>query len=291
MNINPAGNETPRFVDVHVLHCVPYSCLNRDDIGQPKQMTFGGTRRGRISSQCQKRSVRMAMQRSHALEPAIRSKRLPIDASSALEQHGWNRMAAAVATGGALASIGIEPYGEDGRRTNLVTFLPEDAADKLAGIIESRPWAKEWAEQFAPISDEEPADISEMVAKFAAALGKTAKNAADLDGGVKEKKKIIITAAEGKLLRSALPVDDAEAKAAASTIKKSRSRSDRKRQPCDLSVRADAHSVRGRRECGWICFRQPRVHGRCCVCGVRLFHCCRRFTEQTRGRSRRRHDR
>ena len=33
------------FLDVHVLHGVPFSNLNRDNIGTPKQMVYGGATR------------------------------------------------------------------------------------------------------------------------------------------------------------------------------------------------------------------------------------------------------
>ena len=42
----------------HFLQNYAPSNLNRDDTGSPKDTVFGGTRRGRISSQCLKRSIR-----------------------------------------------------------------------------------------------------------------------------------------------------------------------------------------------------------------------------------------
>lgn len=48
------------YVDVHVLQTVPPSNLNRDDAGAPKQATYGGTRRARVSSQAWKRATRKA---------------------------------------------------------------------------------------------------------------------------------------------------------------------------------------------------------------------------------------
>jgi len=46
------------FVELHIIQNFPPSNLNRDDIGQPKTTDFGGVRRARISSQCQKRAIR-----------------------------------------------------------------------------------------------------------------------------------------------------------------------------------------------------------------------------------------
>lgn len=46
------------FIELHILQNFPPSNLNRDDLGQPKECDFGGYRRARISSQCQKRAIR-----------------------------------------------------------------------------------------------------------------------------------------------------------------------------------------------------------------------------------------
>lgn len=48
------------YVDVHILHTVPPSNLNRDDTGSPKQAMYGGVRRARVSSQAWKRATRIA---------------------------------------------------------------------------------------------------------------------------------------------------------------------------------------------------------------------------------------
>jgi CRISPR system Cascade subunit CasC len=46
------------ILDVHVLHTVPPSNLNRDDTGSPKTAVYGGVRRARVSSQAWKRATR-----------------------------------------------------------------------------------------------------------------------------------------------------------------------------------------------------------------------------------------
>lgn len=47
------------LIELHILQSYPVSCLNRDDVGAPKTAIFGGTNRGRISSQCLKRAARL----------------------------------------------------------------------------------------------------------------------------------------------------------------------------------------------------------------------------------------
>lgn len=55
-----------RLIELHILQSFPVSCLNRDDVGAPKTAIFGGVNRARISSQCLKRAIRLAM---HELAP------------------------------------------------------------------------------------------------------------------------------------------------------------------------------------------------------------------------------
>ncbi len=50
----------PRFLQIHSLHSYTAALLNRDDTGQAKRLTYGGTSRTRISSQCLKRHWRLA---------------------------------------------------------------------------------------------------------------------------------------------------------------------------------------------------------------------------------------
>lgn len=73
------------FVEVHVLHYLPLSCINRDRSGAPKSMTIGWERRARWSSQSVKRHLRRdvcaALEEEMAargVEKAIRTRRLPI---------------------------------------------------------------------------------------------------------------------------------------------------------------------------------------------------------------------
>lgn len=51
---------TPRFIQVHFLTSYPAVLLNRDDAGLAKRVTYGGTTRTRVSSQCLKRHWRTA---------------------------------------------------------------------------------------------------------------------------------------------------------------------------------------------------------------------------------------
>jgi CRISPR system Cascade subunit CasC len=69
------------LIQIHMLQNYAPSNLNRDDTGSPKNAYFGGVLRGRISSQCLKRSIRMSETFAKAFKDdgllAVRTKRLP----------------------------------------------------------------------------------------------------------------------------------------------------------------------------------------------------------------------
>jgi len=51
------------------------TCLNRDDVGAPKSAMIGGVPRARVSSQCWKRQVRLAMP-EFGIQLGVRSKKI-----------------------------------------------------------------------------------------------------------------------------------------------------------------------------------------------------------------------
>ena len=67
------------LIEIHIIQNHAPSNLNRDDTGSPKECVFGGARRGRISSQCLKRSIRRSDLFQQELEGrlATRTRRLP----------------------------------------------------------------------------------------------------------------------------------------------------------------------------------------------------------------------
>lgn len=68
------------LIQIHMLQNYAPSNLNRDDSGSPKSAVFGGHPRGRISSQCLKRSIR----RSETFEQAFRADGLLADRTNRL---------------------------------------------------------------------------------------------------------------------------------------------------------------------------------------------------------------
>lgn len=74
-------------IEFHILQSFPVSCLNRDDVGSPKSAMIGGVNRARVSSQCWKRQVRLAMH-EFGIKLGIRTKKLQKLLSNALEIAG-----------------------------------------------------------------------------------------------------------------------------------------------------------------------------------------------------------
>src|SRR5512136_2563968 len=80
------------LIQFHILQNYAPANLNRDDTGAPKDAVFGGVRRGRISSQCLKRSMRRSAAFVEAFEKdgllGLRTKQLPEQISAELKALG-----------------------------------------------------------------------------------------------------------------------------------------------------------------------------------------------------------
>lgn len=61
-------------IEFHILQSFPVTCLNRDDVGAPKSAIVGGVSRARVSSQCWKRQVRLALP-DFGIRLGVRSKK------------------------------------------------------------------------------------------------------------------------------------------------------------------------------------------------------------------------
>jgi CRISPR system Cascade subunit CasC len=88
-------------IEYHILQSFPVTCLNRDDVGAPKTAVIGGVTRARVSSQCWKRQVRLAMP-AFGIKLATRTKQaedlfvracLAAGASELAAQESGNKMA------------------------------------------------------------------------------------------------------------------------------------------------------------------------------------------------------
>lgn len=123
-----------RYIDIHLLHTVPYANLNRDDLGSPKSVRFGYTDRTRVSSQCWKRPVRLALEERSG-EAAVRTRRVPQAVAERLRKRGWEADAATFAGAQVVAAIATEGLKvEDNGDTSVLLYLPKPVLDELADI-------------------------------------------------------------------------------------------------------------------------------------------------------------
>ena len=129
---------TPLYVDVHALQTVPYANLNRDDLGSPKTLIYGGAERTRVSSQSWKRVVRHEIERRLG-DPAVRTRRLVDSIAARLEAQGWDNALAVEGARQVMVSAGGKDGGikfEDGENITSVTFyLPATGIDELTAIV------------------------------------------------------------------------------------------------------------------------------------------------------------
>ena len=141
------------FLDVHVLHAVPFSNLNRDNLGTPKQMVYGDATRARISSQCMKRAARLWLEQNTDLGTALRTRRLPqlvrerLVADEVFDdddkvQQAVVAMFAAAKGRGVKKGITVEEVGSDENGRELqgdqLTFTTTEAAAAVADVIASQ---------------------------------------------------------------------------------------------------------------------------------------------------------
>ena len=127
------------LIEIHGLQNYAPSNLNRDDTGAPKDAFFGGTRRGRISSQCLKRAVRqhfasLVEQGVLASEDlAARTKRVLDALTKSLIENGRPEAESSEKVRLALAAIEL-PVKEDGKSEYLL-FLGQREIQEVARII------------------------------------------------------------------------------------------------------------------------------------------------------------
>ena len=133
---------TPLYVDVHALQTLPYANVNRDDLGAPKTLIYGGTERTRVSSQSWKRVVRHEIERRLG-DPALRTRRVVQSVSALLIEQGWDPDLAVAGARQAILSAGksgikfeAPPKDKpDQNITSVTLYLPASGIGELAAIV------------------------------------------------------------------------------------------------------------------------------------------------------------
>jgi CRISPR system Cascade subunit CasC len=178
------------LIELHLLQNFVPSCLNRDDTNTPKECTFGGHRRARISSQCIKRSVRKYFGEAKLLATqnlAERSKRLLGEVVKLLVAQGHAASEAEKVVETALGAVKIKA---ENKETQYLLFLGRGEIQNLANVIHTHWDALKNALPAAapaPPSGEKPARKStrqeKNAAKEAVPLEVAKEVKAALDGG------------------------------------------------------------------------------------------------------------
>ena len=123
------------LIEIHMLKNYPPVNLNRDDSGAPKTCFFGGVQRGRISSQCLKRSWRMSESFRKLGSAGIRTRRMPEQVAKRLIEQGigedYAERAQQMLTG-IVNKEGKEK--KEGYTEQIVIYAPDDI-DKLTDAV------------------------------------------------------------------------------------------------------------------------------------------------------------
>lgn len=125
------------FIQIHAIHSVPPSCINRDDVGAVKTATYGGVRRHRVSSQAWKRAMRTYAAEAGLAEAATRTLRLP-DMIADRVTNNYDRDEAVEVANKVVNTAGFKTKkakGEDARYvTESLTFISPREVEVLADI-------------------------------------------------------------------------------------------------------------------------------------------------------------
>ncbi len=130
-------------IELHILQNFAPSNLNRDDTGAPKDCEFGGHRRARISSQCQKRAVRELFRLGDLLADdnlAARTKRLASQVADVLrEQYDIPQEEGLALAMGALEGVGLRRAKSKGDgdpwKTEYLLFVPRRIIGAIASLL------------------------------------------------------------------------------------------------------------------------------------------------------------
>ncbi|MGP3959726.1 type I-E CRISPR-associated protein Cas7/Cse4/CasC [Nonomuraea sp. 3N208] len=156
---------SPRFIDIHLLQTLPYSNINRDDLGSPKTVVYGGVSRTRVSSQSWKRAVRLAVEATLS-DRAARTRRIPEQVAERLKVRGWPPELAAAAGQQVALSAGKGLKVESDGVTSVLLYLPTSALDELADLaIEHRDKIQAQAEQKKPAAALPANRIAELLSR------------------------------------------------------------------------------------------------------------------------------
>jgi CRISPR system Cascade subunit CasC len=125
------------LIEFHILKSYPPTNLNRDETGSPKSCFFGGSQRGRISSQCLKHSWRRHDAFSN-LNIGIRTRYLPELIAEELFRRGMKQEYLEIVKK-KISGLGNKEAkeSEDGSGTAQIMFFSKEDINAVADIVET----------------------------------------------------------------------------------------------------------------------------------------------------------
>jgi len=153
------------IVEIHALQNFAPSNLNRDDTGAPKDALFGGTRRARVSSQCQKKAVRDYFPSSlGAQNIAVRTKRVLDELVASLVAMGHSEAEADEKSRLALAAMKLTV--KDDGKTEYLLFLGKREISDVAALVNDK-WDSIVAAESVPIEGKSASKTKKQAAQSA----------------------------------------------------------------------------------------------------------------------------
>ncbi|MFF3544743.1 type I-E CRISPR-associated protein Cas7/Cse4/CasC [Streptomyces platensis] len=141
-----AAHAPARYIDLHALHPVPASLLNRGEDNEPKTVLMGGAVRSMSSSQCWKRHIRLDMEKQLD-EYATRTRMLPLRVADALREAGWPEELAVFAGNQIVRSAtreGLKTEPDQNGITSALLYLPRNVLPEATELCqEHRPQLEE----------------------------------------------------------------------------------------------------------------------------------------------------
>lgn len=125
------------FIELHILQNFAPSNLNRDDTNNPKDCTFGGVRRARISSQCIKRAIRLhpLFEKTTEVPTAERTRFLARDLARELENKGKHKDEAETAASNFVGALLGGMDSKNTSRSKVLFFVSDEEKATLTQLI------------------------------------------------------------------------------------------------------------------------------------------------------------
>jgi CRISPR system Cascade subunit CasC len=151
------------FIELHLLQNFAPSNLNRDDTNNPKDCTFGGVRRARISSQCIKRATRLhpLFEKTTEVPTAERTRFLARALARELEAKGKDKEESKTAAANFVGALLGGMDAKNPSRSKVLFFVSDEEKSTLTQSI-----LENWDQALAGKIDEKSDPIKNYKKQF-----------------------------------------------------------------------------------------------------------------------------